>query len=146
MDLGDTSEFFLRIGSIIAVFTLVLTASFVGILAVLSGQMQAYEGRIPWYLVGAALTFVSVIILLEVNKAPGQTIIVTAVVVGAITFLGLFLSVEGFAFAIHNPEIIILEQLGLYFFAAALVATGIGYWGLKHWREFTEERDNSPQL
>lgn len=137
MALGARQRLLLRIGVPIAVFTLLLTASFIGFLAAISGQLGDVEARAPWYLIGAALTFVGTIVLLEVNDVSGRTIIVTAVVVAVAAFGLLALGVEGFIFAVHNPGAESLPRLVLYFFSAALVATGLGYWGLKHWREFT---------
>ena len=43
---------------------------------------------------------------------------------------------EGVLFAFRNPELVFVSQLVYYFIAAALIGTGIGYWGVRHWREF----------
>lgn len=129
-----------RLGGLIASCTLVLTASFVGILAFASGNVEGLPGRIPWYLIVAAVVFVATIVLLEGHDASGGTIIVTAFVIGSICFLGVTLSVEGVIFAVRQPRAAV-SQLLLYFLAAALVATGIGYWGLNHWREFTARQN-----
>jgi hypothetical protein len=138
MELDGTQQVVLRIGLLIVSSTLLLTAAFVGFIAALSGEVTGFESRLPWYLVGAAVVFVGTIILLELNDASGRTIIVSSLVVGGLSFVLLFLAVEGFVFTVNNPsEVIYEKQLILYFFAAALVATGVGYWGLRHWREFT---------
>lgn len=132
--------FFLRVVLLIGVCTFVLTSSFVGILALLSGEVGALSGRIPWYFVVTALLFVGTIILLEENDADGRTIIVSAMVFAVIGMLVLSLAVEGFMFALEYPDMVFVSQLVLYFFAAGLIGTGLGYWGLNHWREFTNGR------
>lgn len=143
MELDGSQRVILRIGTLIVSCTLLLTAGFIGFIATISGEVGGFESRVPWYLVGAAIVFVATIVLLEVNDATGRTIIVSAIVVSGISFILLFLSVEGLVFTISNPEAVFVSRLILYFFAAALVATGVGYWGLRHWREFTADQRES---
>jgi hypothetical protein len=143
MELTGTQRVILRIGVLIAASTILLTCSFVGFIAALSGQVQGFENRVPWYLITAAAVFVTTIVLLEINDADGKTIIISAVVVGGIAFVLVFLAVEGAIFAINNPGTLIFSRLIVYFLAAALVATGVGYWGLRHWREFTANNPES---
>lgn len=134
---GSRREFFLRVLAIIGVCTLLLTASFVGVLALLSGELTATSSRIPWYLVVTSFVFVGTIILLEEGDAEGSTIIVSAVLSSALGFVLVSLAVEGVIFAITYPERVFVSQLVLYFFSAGLIGTGVGYWGLNHWREFS---------
>lgn len=144
MELDGTQQVVLRIGLLIVASTLLLTAAFVGFIAALSGHVDDFAPRLPWYLVGAAIVFVGTLVLLELNDASGRTIIVSSTVVGGLSFVLLFLAVEGFVFTVENPSEVIYERkLILYFFAAALVATGVGYWGLRHWREFTTTQRES---
>jgi FtsH-binding integral membrane protein len=139
MELTSTQRVILRIGGVIASCTLLLTASFIGLIAAFSGDIQGFDSRVPWYIVVAAIMFVAVIVLLELNDADGKTIIVSAAFSGVISFILVFFSIEGLIFAFENPSRIFLSRLIMYFFAAALVATGVGYWGLRHWREFTSD-------
>lgn len=143
MDLDSTQQVIVRIGLLIVACTLLLTAAFVGLIATLSGEIRGFEARIPWYLAGAAILFVATIVLLELNDADGRTIIVSAVFTGFISFLLIFLSIEGLIFTITNPAAVFDSRLIIYFFSAALVATGVGYWGLRHWREFTSDQPRS---
>lgn len=143
MALDGTQQVILRIGLLIVSSTLLLTAAFVGFIAALSGEVHGFESRLPWYLVGAAIVFVATLILLELNDAAGRTIIVSATVVGGLSFVLLFLAVEGAVFTVDHPGAVLDTRLILYFFAAALVATGVGYWGLRHWREFTTAQRES---
>lgn len=135
-------QFFLRVGLLIIVSTTLLTASFIGILAFVSGAISNVQGRIPWYLVVVAFTFVTTLVLLEGYGTEGRVIIVTSVIMATITLVFIPLAVEGLLFAAKFPEEILGSQLVLYFFAAGLIGTGIGYWGLNHWREFITESPN----
>lgn len=143
MELESNQQVVLRIGLLIIGCTILLTASFVGFFTALSGRISGYESRIAWYVVAVATLFVGTIVLLELNGTDGKTIIVSAVVTGAISFVLIFFSIEGLIFAVNHPGEMLLSQLIVYFFAAALVATGLGYWGLRHWREFTEQSSGS---
>ena len=140
MELDSRQTVVLRIGALIVGCTLLLTASFVGVIATVQGTVAGFENRIPWYLVAAAGVFVATIVLLEFNNARGKTIIASGVFTGVVSFVLLFFAVEGVLYAIRYPEAIFVSQLVMYFLAAALVATGLGYWGLRHWREFTADR------
>jgi len=133
------NNFFVRIGLLIGVSTLFLTASFIGIVAFLAGEVTNVSARLPWYIVAGALSFVASIVLLEAQDSNGRTIIVTAIVVTSVFFVVVLLGIEGFLFAQAKPELVFNSQLILYFLAASLVGVGVGYWGLKHWREFTAQ-------
>ncbi|EMA47846.1 hypothetical protein [Halococcus saccharolyticus] len=128
-------EFFVRVSVVVAVATLFLTASFVGLLALLNGDLRGSSSRIAWYLTIAAVAFVGVIILLETQDAAGTSIITTAAIVAAIVFVLVSLGVEGLLYTLRNPAAVFVSQTILYFFAAALIGSGLGYWALRHWRE-----------
>ncbi len=133
-------EFFARVGVLIVACTGLLTASFVGVVAVLRGELTSVGGRVPAYLVVAAVAFVGTVVLLEAYESSGRTIIVTASIMGLLTAVLVPLGVEGLLFAMERPEEVLNSQLFLYLLAAALIGTGLGYWGLNHWREFTGGR------
>jgi hypothetical protein len=42
-------------------------------------------------------------------------------------------------YAVTDPDEIVASQVLVYFVAAALICTGVGVWGLRHWREFAGE-------
>lgn len=130
-------NFVLRIVVLIAVSTVFLTASFIGVVSFLSGDITDISTRLPWYLVIGGLSFVGSIILLEAQGSDGRTIIVTALTIMIVMLILTVLAFEGVLFTLEKPGLVFNTQLILYFFSAALVGVGIGYWGLKHWREFT---------
>lgn len=134
---GSRQGFYVRALLLIGGCTILLTASFIGVLAFLSGEVQAASSRIPWYLVIAALIFVATIILLEEGGDDGSTIIIAALLFSVLGFILVSLAVEGVFFAVSYPELVFVSQLVLYFFAAGLIGTGVGYWALNHWREFS---------
>lgn len=135
---GTRRKFFLRVLLLMAASTILLTASFIGVLAFLSGEQIATSSRIPWYLVLTATVFVATIILLEEGGADGSTIIISALLFSGLGFALIALAVEGVLFAIEYPDLVFVSQLVLYFFAAGLIGTGIAYWALNHWREFSQ--------
>ena len=135
----NRQQFFVRIALIMGACTLLLTFSFVGILAIIAGDLSEPSSRLPWYLVIAALAFVAVIVILEVYGATGREIIISAVMTGIWSFVITALSIEGVIYAISHPGEVFTSQLVLYFLAAAMLGTGIAYWALHHWREFTSQ-------
>jgi len=135
-------DFLTRAILLIGGSTFVLTASFVGLLALLSGSAAGIGNRVPFYLVVMGVTFVATIVLLEEHGTESRVIIVTAAVISTLSFVSTSLTVEGLLFAYRFPEDVFVSQLVYYFVAAALIGTGIGYWAIQHWREFARQTPN----
>jgi len=142
MDFDGTKWIILRVALLIASWTLLLTASFVGLIAAISGEIQGFESRLHWYFGVTAVVFVATILLLELNDVDGKTIIIPAVMTGLLSFTLFFLAAEGVLFTMKNPEIVAVSRL-VIFLSAALVATGLTYWALRHWREFKADTSES---
>ena len=130
-------RYFVRTGALAGASTIVLTASFIGLLAFIEGDLSGITSRAPWYLVFAALVFMATVVFLERNDVVGRVIIGTAIALAVVSFTISMLMVEGLIYTFRNPEEVFVSQLVLYFLAAGLVGTGFGYWAIKHWREFT---------
>lgn len=121
----------------VIVSTLFLTSAFFGIVAVITGSVTNFEQRLPIYVLLSALAFVTVVLVLEDANEPGAPILVSTLVVGAMALVGFSLAGEGYLYAEANPNEVASSQLIFYFVAAALICTGVGYWAVHHWREFT---------
>lgn len=137
MGLVSRWGFFLKATGLVGGSTFILTASFVGLLSLLSGDPVDLGDRVPFYMIVMGFVFVGTILILEEQGATAEAILVTAIVVAVLAFVGIGLTVEGILFAMRNPDRVFVSQLVYYFIAAGLIATGIGYWGIRHWREFT---------
>jgi hypothetical protein len=129
--------FLLRVGVLIVIATVFLTASFVGVVGFISGDIRGFGGRVPWYIVAAAVTFVASVVLLEEQGAAGRPIMITAAFFTMLIFIVALLGTEGLIHILTNPELIVASDVILYFLSAALFAVGVGYWAFNHWREFT---------
>ncbi|WP_136715856.1 hypothetical protein [Halorientalis salina] len=132
-----------RAGALVAICTLVLTASFVGLVALLSGQAPGVSGRLPLYVLGMATAFVGTILLFEAQGIDGRTIIATAGSVALGTFIFLTLGGEGIVHVVRNPGQVVASQLLFYFLAAGMIGTGLGYWGIQHWHELAIAKPGS---
>jgi hypothetical protein len=139
---SESQRVIAQVSALIVACTLLLTAGFVGLIAALAGELSGFESRIQWYVAVTAVVFVATIVLLELNDAGGATIITSATVVGVLAFVLAFLGAEGVLFTLQNPETVEVSRL-VVVASAALVATGIGYWALRHWREFTADGSDS---
>jgi hypothetical protein len=116
-------DMFVRIGLGVVVSTLALTASFVGLMALLTGDA-----------VGLG------VVLLELRDRPGRLVLggATGLSIGVLVLVTL--AGEGFVYAAREPTEIVASTLVFYFLAAGLIATGLGYWGARHWREVANVR------
>ncbi|MFC7156325.1 hypothetical protein ACFQPA_12815 [Halomarina halobia] len=121
---------------LVALSTLVLTASFVGLLSLVSGQTTGLSGRFPLYVLAMAIGFVGAVFALDGGETDGKTVLLGSVGTGLLSFLVTTLSGEGLVHAATRPDRVFGSQLLLYFVAAGLVTTGLSFWILSYWREF----------
>jgi hypothetical protein len=143
-----------RLGGVVLASTLVLTAAFVGVLALVNGGNAGVGGRLPIYVLAMAVAFVAFLFAAEQRlerrsrSADGRRVIVTAGGFALTVLVAVALSGEGVVYAVRNPDQVVAREVSLYFLAAGLIGTGLGYWGLRHWREFAERsvRSSSGRL
>lgn len=127
----------------VLVSSLVLTISFVGALGLLAGALSNTQSRLPVYVLGTALVFVGVMFGLIRYDADGVTAMFGTVGLSVVGFVLLGLSGEGIVYALRYPGRVFGSQLLLYFLAAGLIGTGLGYWVISYWREFLSARANA---
>lgn len=123
-----------RIVVLVGGCTLVLTASFVGVLALVDG-VREMGSRLPAYVVAMAVAFVATVVVAEHHTTDGRDIITQAAAVALAMFVVALLGGEGVVYALGAPDRVLASQLLLYFLSAGLIGTGLGYWGMRHWRE-----------
>jgi hypothetical protein len=126
-----------RVVALVAAATVVLTAAFVGVVALVKGRAHGVGGRVPFYVLAGAVVFVTTLVVLEDPMEGGLPILTTTVAVSVVGFALVALGGEGLVYAFSYPGKVFGSSLVVYFLAAALVCTGTVYWGLNHWREFT---------
>lgn len=126
-----------RAVAVVAAATVVLTAAFVGIVALVKGSALGVGGRVPFYVLGGAVVFIVTLVALENPMKGGLQILTVTVAVSAVGFALIALAGEGLIYAARYPRSVFGSSLVVYFLAAAIVCTGTVYWGINHWREFT---------
>lgn len=122
---------------LIGVSTLVLTLAFLGVLAIVSGGNPGIGGRIPVYLLLSAAVFVVFIVLLEQRDLDGRTVLVSTSSIALTTGALAWLVGEGIVYTVERTNEVLASQTIVYLLAAAVACTGLFYWTLNHWREFT---------
>ncbi|WP_336035018.1 hypothetical protein [Halobacterium yunchengense] len=126
-----------RAVGLVAASTVLLTAAFVGVVALADGAAADVGDRLPFYLFAGAVLFVATIVTLEDPEAGGVPILTSTVAVSVVGTALFALAGEGVLYAGRNPGDVLGSSLVVYFVSAALVCTGSVYWALNHWREFT---------
>lgn len=129
------TDVLVQAGVFIALSTLALTASFLGLVGLLTGSVTGIENRLPYYVLGLALAFVGAIVAFEREYHDGSVVIRLAAIAAACTFLLVVLAGEGVAFLVQQPETVVSSQSLFYFLAAGLIGTGLGYVGMRHWED-----------
>ena len=123
---------------LIGVSTLLLTLAFLGVLAIaFEGGNPGIDDRAPVYLLLAAAVFVTFIVLLEQRDIDGRTVLVSTSSIAVATGVMAWLVGEGVVYTINNRGEVLASQTVVYLLAAAVACTGLFYWTLNHWREFT---------
>lgn len=126
-----------RIGSVVAGSTLVLTLSLFGLIAFVTGQAAGIGGRIPFYVLGSAVVFAGALVGLDHRNHDGRDLLVTSAGIAVVALVCVTLGLEGIAYALHRPGQAFASKQFLYLLTVALVWTGLGYWGLNHYRELS---------
>lgn len=126
-----------RIGALIVANSLALTLAFFGLLAIATGSATGLSGRVPFYVLAAAVTFAGSLIGLDRRHWDGRDLLFSSIGVAVVAFFLVTLGLEGVAFAIQHPGESLASRRFLYLLALALVATGVGYWGTCHWPEIS---------
>ena len=124
-----------RLGALVLACTTALTLSFVGLVALATGSAGDVGGRVPFYVLGTSAAFVAAILGVDGPRRDGRAVLVAAGAIAGATFVLLSLGAEGLLYAARHPEAVLVSRSGLYLVAAGLIGTGVGYWGLRHWRE-----------
>lgn len=126
-------EYLARVGAAVTVCTLVLTAAFLGAVALVTGEATGAGTRLPLYVLVAAGAFVGGVVLIEESRHGGRTTLAAAGTIGVVAFALVGLAAEGALFAASDPSTALGSQLVFYLLATALVGTGLGYWAVHHW-------------
>jgi len=124
-----------RLGGVVVGSTLTLSASFFGVVAMATGEAGGALGRMPYYILATAAAFVGALVLLEEWRLDGETVLRVSASVAATAFLLVGLSVEGIVFVLRYPDAVVSSQLFIYVLSAGMMATGIGFWTARHYRE-----------
>ncbi|MFC7045880.1 hypothetical protein ACFQH6_11095 [Halobacteriaceae archaeon GCM10025711] len=139
--------YFQRTVLVVVASTVSLTASFIGMIALATGQAGQVGARLPFYVLAMAVAFVVAVFLLDERGHDGVTVILGSIGIAIVSFVLVSLGAEGVVFTVRHPEQVLTGRLILYFLAAGLIASGLGYWGLRFWRDFAvsdDEPDDEP--
>ncbi|MFW6003617.1 MAG: hypothetical protein ACOCPT_04275 [Halanaeroarchaeum sp.] len=116
--------------------TILLTASFLGILALLTSQADGFADRFPFYVLLMAIGFVAALFLLERPNLEGTQILVATLGLTVTIFAVVTLAGEGLTYAMAHPDEVLVSNLIIYLVAAALIGSGLAFWSVRHWREY----------
>lgn len=130
----------LRVVIPILASTMVLTSAFLGALSLLTRSVPGFSSRFPYYVLIMALGFVTALFLLERPRIDGSQVLMATIGLTVTVFITVTLAGEGLAFALEYPSAVFQSEFILYLLAAGLIGSGLAYWTVKHWREFTPLR------
>lgn len=130
----------LRVVVPILVSTLVLTSAFLGALSLLTRSVPGFSSRFPYYVLVMALGFVTALFLLERPRIDGSQVLMATIGLTVTVFVLVTLAGEGLAYALQYPSAVFQSDFILYLLAAGLIGSGLAYWTIRHWREFTPLR------
>ena len=128
-----------RTGALVGICTAVLTAAFVGVVALVSGHAAGVGGRLQFYILAGAVAFVGSLIVLDESRHREKTVILGAAGTGIAGLVLVGLGSEGVMYAVSAPETVLSSSLLVYLVAAALIASGLGYWSVRNWRTLGQQ-------
>jgi len=122
-------------GSVIGVCTVTLTTSLVGLVGLLSGEASGVLTRLPLYVLVSSVAFIVALVVMDHSRYHGRTVLIRALVTGGVGFVVFGLGAEGIIYALTHPEQVVVSHLFVYLLSAAMIVSGLGYWGVRNWRE-----------
>src|SRR6056297_860948 len=125
--------------------TILLTLAFVGIAVVVEGLVVTnLVTRLPVYVLVFALAFIVSLLKLDNRNRDGMQILIATAGIGFAAGLLFGLASEGAFYLAYNPGGLLRRGLIVVFLAAGIICTGLGIWGIRHWREFVTATTASP--
>lgn len=116
--------------------TAMLTAAFIGLAAAVSGELRpGIISRLPFYVLAFSVVFLLALWKLDDRTRDGFTVLVASSGMGLVAGILVTLAGEGAYFTVSDPALVV-EQVALLFLSAAIICTGLGFWVIRHWREF----------
>jgi len=122
-------------GPLLGVWTALLTATFLGVVALVSGAATGLVARFPLYVLGGAVIFVAVLLVLDHSRHRAKTVLFRAVAGTAGGFVLSALAAEGVVYTLTSPGSVVASHLFVYLLSAALVASGLWYWTVRNWND-----------
>jgi hypothetical protein len=119
----------------IGVCTALLTASFLGMVGLVSGNAVGVPTRLPLYVLGGSIAFVGALFALEGDSRDGSVVLGRAAIAALATFVLAVLGAEGVVYALAEPDAVVASHLFVYLLSAAIIASGLGYWAVQHWQD-----------
>jgi hypothetical protein len=124
-------------GLFVVASTIALTASFLGIVGLMTGEVTGLTTRLPFYVLLTAIAFVASIVIFEEEYREGAWVLQLSVLLSATTLILATFGGEGMSYLYQNQEQVVTSQLIFYILSAGLIGTGICYWALQHRSELT---------
>jgi hypothetical protein len=142
---GLSTEQYLPVAGAVLGSTVVLTAALLGVLALVTGRAPGLGERVPVYMLVMGIVFVVSVVGL-VRREVGSIVVLSAATgAGWLAFALGLLAGEGLVFTLRSPSEVFATDLVIYFLAAGLIVTGLSYWTVNYWREFTTLSDGTPE-
>ncbi len=136
-------EMLARAGIFVIISTVVLTASFLGVVGLFTDRVSGLSARLPFYVLVMAICFVVAIIGFESVFHEGEQILLLAILGSVVSLLIVTLGGEGVVYLLRHTEQVVASHLLFYILSAGLIGTGLCYWVLQHWAELA---DSTPGL
>lgn len=124
-----------KVGFQVVLFTLVFALTIVGLIGLVNGENVGSDQRLGIYVLFSSILFISTIYHIEKTGKRNAFEVIKVVI--AITILGFVLaslSGEGLVRVMRGTEYTL--QIYLYLVTGGLVCSGIGYWAIRHWKEY----------
>jgi hypothetical protein len=119
----------------IGLCTALLTACFLGMVGLVSGAAGGLVARLPLYVLGGSVSFVGVMLVVDHSYEDGPVVLARAAGAALTTFVVALLGAEGVVYAVAQPESVVASHLFVYLLSAAIIASGLGYWGVQNWAD-----------
>ena len=121
-----------NIESLLIISSFLITICLFGFVSLLTGPQEGLFNRMPLYVLGTSISFVTAIVFYDGLLKTGQSSIKSAFMTGFATLLFLIFFGEGIIYILVNSNVSLTTRNLLYLPSLSLFLTGMGYWILHH--------------
>ena len=125
-----------KLGFQIGLFTVIFALAAVGLVELVEGRAMGSDQRLGFYVLFSSILFIFTIYSIEkAKRRDGFDVMKVVIAITIVGFIIASLSGEGLIRVVQGAGY--TSQTYVYLITGGLVFSGVSYWAIRHWKEYT---------